>query len=136
MNTETTLNNLYEKITAAELDEAVGIRLAYLTGNEEFSLFGAEIAPYKSVAAHYHNSGIEIYQILEGNGTMLTGKPDRNNNVTWNKPLKVKKGDCFTINEGIVHQLISKCDSKLIAIFGCPKAHLSSDRIVVNGFVD
>lgn len=133
MDVEITLNNLYERISFAELDEAVGIRVAYLTGNDEFSLFCAEIGPYKRVGAHYHTLGIEIYQIVEGNGTMFTGKPNINNNVTWNKPLKVKKGDCFTINEGEVHQLINKCGGKLIAIFGCPKSHLSSDRIVVNG---
>ena len=135
MNVKTTLNNLYERIASAGLDEAVGIRLAYLTGDDEFSLYGAEIGPYKRLAAHYHKSGIEIYQIVEGNGTMFTGNHDCKDNVTtWNKPLKVKKGDCFTIIEGEAHQLLNNSDSNLVVIFGSPKSHLSTDRIVVNGY--
>ena len=73
--------NLYEKIENAKLDDVVGIRIAHLTGNDEFSLFGAEIAPRRKVGAHYHKSGIEMYKIVEGNGIMHTGLPDKNNYV-------------------------------------------------------
>jgi len=135
MNVSKTLSNLYEQISTAELDEAVGIRLAYLTGDNKFSLYGAEISPYKKLAAHYHESGIEIYQIVDGYGTMFTGNHACNDNVTtWNKPLKVNKGDCFTINEGEAHQLLNNSDNKLIVIFGSPKSHLSTDRIVIKGY--
>ena len=134
MNVSKTLSNLYEQISMAELDEAVGIRLAYLTGDDEFSLYGAEIAPYKRLAAHYHESGIEIYQIVEGIGTMFTGNHDCKDNVTtWNRPFNIKKGDCFIINEGEVHQLLNNSDSNLVVIFGAPKSHLSTDRIMIKG---
>ena len=39
MNQTTIVNNLYEIIESAPLDEAVGIRLAHLTGSADFSLF-------------------------------------------------------------------------------------------------
>jgi len=134
MNQRTIVTNLYEKIKNATLDDVVGIRVALLTGSDEFSLFGAEIAPRKKVGAHYHQSGIEIYQIVEGNGMMHTGMPNDNNHVNWHNSVSVKKGDCFTVNEGEVHQLVNEIDSELIVIIGCPKAHLSTDRIVVKGY--
>jgi mannose-6-phosphate isomerase-like protein (cupin superfamily) len=133
---QTIVTNLYEKIENAKLDDVVGIRVAHLTGNEEFSFFGAEIAPRKKVGAHYHTSGIEIYQILEGNGTMHIGISDENNDVKWHNSLSVKKGDCFTVNEGEVHQLVNENNNRLIAIVGCPKSHLSTDRTVVEGYGD
>ena len=136
MNQRKFATNLYEKIENAKLDDVVGIRVAHLTGSDEFSLFGAEIAPRRKVGAHYHKSGIEIYQIVEGNGMMHTGLPDNNNNVNWHNSMRVKKGDCFTVNEGEVHQLANENDSKLIAIICCPKSHLSTDRIVVKGYDD
>ena len=134
MNQRKFATNLYEKIENAKFDYVVGILIAHLTGSDEFSLFGAEIAPRRKVGAHYHKSGIEIYQIVEGNGMMHTGLPDNNNNVNWHNAMRVKKGDCFTVNEGEVHQLANENDSKLIAIICCPKSHLSTDRIVVKGY--
>ena len=133
MDQRTMVTNLYEKIETAKLDDVVGIRVAHLTGSEAFSLFAAEIAPHRKVGAHYHKSGIETYQIVEGNGIMHTGMPDDNNNVNWHNSMRVKKGDCFTVNEGEVHQLVNETHRKLIAIVGCPKSHLSTDRIVVMG---
>ena len=134
MDEQTIVNNLFEKIESAKLDEAVGIRVTHLTGSAEFSFFGAEVGSNKKVGAHYHKSGIEIYQIVEGRGIIHIGRPDSNNKVNWHNTLRVKKGDCFTVNEGEVHQLVNKSDNKLIAIFGCPKSHLSSDRVVVKGY--
>ena len=40
-----------------------------------------------------------MYKIVEGNGMMHTGLPEKNNNVKWHNVMRVKKGDCFTINE-------------------------------------
>jgi mannose-6-phosphate isomerase-like protein (cupin superfamily) len=134
MNQRKFATNLYEKIENAKFDDVVGIRIAHLTGKDEFSLFGAEIAPCRKVGAHYHKSGIEIYHIVEGNGIMHTGLPDNNNNVNWHNSMRVKKGDCFTVDEGEVHQLANENDGKLIAIICCPKSHLSTDRIVVKGY--
>lgn len=136
MNQRLFATNLYEKIEGAKLDGVVGIRIVHLTGSDEFSLYGAEIAPSRKVGAHYHKSGIEMYKIVEGNGIMHTGFPDVDNNVNWHNAMRVKKGDCFTVNEGEVHQLVNENDSRLIAIVCCPKSHLSSDRIVVKGYDD
>lgn len=134
MNQRKFATNLYKTIENAKFDDVVGIRIAHLTGSDEFSLFGAEIAPRRKVGAHYHKSGIEIYHIVEGNGMMHTGMQDDNNNVNWHNSMRVKRGDCFTVNEGEVHQLANENDSKLIAIICCPKSHLSTDRIVVKGY--
>ena len=134
MNQNTIVNNLYEIIESAPLDEAVGIRLAHLTGSAEFSLFAAEIGPKKKVGAHYHKSGIETYQIIEGEGIMHLGKPDSNNTVQWTDSFNVKTGDCFTVNEGEVHQLVNTLDNKLIIVAGCSKAHVTTDRVTVEGY--
>ncbi|MFZ5643688.1 MAG: cupin domain-containing protein [Bacillota bacterium] len=132
---EKRIGNLYEQIAAAKLDPAVGIRIAHLTGSESFSFFGAEIAPHKRIAAHYHKSGEEIYLLIEGEGIMYTGKPDMSGKVEWNPPLILKKGDSFTISQGEVHQLFNDSDNRIIVVFGCPASHLSTDRIIVEGFL-
>jgi len=127
------VNNLYEIIESAPLDEEVGIRIAPLTGNDEFSLLVAEISPKKKVGAHYHESGIETYQIVEGEGVMFLGRPDKNNTVAWSGSFHVKTGDCFTVEAGEVHQLENTLDNRLIIVVGCSKSHVTTDRITVNG---
>ncbi|MCX7708793.1 MAG: hypothetical protein N2484_02970 [Clostridia bacterium] len=129
-------NNLYDMISSAELDPQVGIRIAHLTGDDSFSLFGAEISPYRKIAAHYHHVGPEIYQIIEGDGTMYTGKVTVAGDVDWNPPFHIKTGDCFTISEGEVHQLHNSSGHKMIVVFGCSKTHITTDRSIVNGFND
>lgn len=131
---EKIIGNLYELLKSAEKDPAVGISIARLSGSEQFSLYGAEIAPHSRIAAHYHGSGIEIYLLLEGEGIMYTGKPDSSGSVAWNTPLRLKKGDCFTVSEGEVHQLHNDSDKRVIVVFGCPGSHLSTDRVVVQDF--
>jgi len=133
MDTTSKVSNLYELIASAKLDPAVGIRLGYLTGSEQFSLFGAEIAPQKVLSAHYHENGEEIYQIVEGSGVMYIGELDGVGTVVWETPFNIKKGDCFTIGAGKVHQLCNHTDEKLIAVFGCSTSHLSTDRTIVKG---
>ncbi|MGD9873794.1 MAG: cupin domain-containing protein [Kiritimatiellia bacterium] len=130
------IKNIYEQIKSAPLDPAVGIRVVPLTGGDDFSLFAAEIGPKKRVGAHYHAAGGEIYQIVEGSGTIHIGKPAGAGKTDWLTAAAVKKGDCFTIQEGEVHQLVNDQDERLIALFGCPKSHLSTDRTMVKGFGD
>lgn len=133
MDTASKVNNLYELIASAKLDPAVGIRLGHLTGSEQFSFFGAEIAPQKVLSAHYHENGEEIYQIVEGSGVMYIGGLDDVGAVAWETPFNIKKGDCFTIGAGKVHQLCNNTDEKLIVVFGCSTSHLSTDRTIVKG---
>ncbi|NCB50607.1 MAG: cupin domain-containing protein [Clostridia bacterium] len=133
MGPTSAVTNLYELIASAKLDPEVGIRLGHLTGSEEFSLFGAEIAPKKVLSAHYHENGEEIYQIVEGSGVMYIGELGDGGNVVWEKPFGITRGDCFTIGAGKLHQLCNNTDEKLIAVFGCSKSHLSTDRTIVIG---
>ena len=126
-----TVHNLYTMLASTEPDPKVGVRVGHLSGNEQFSLFGAEIAPQKVLSAHYHRSGDEIYLIIEGNGVMSLGDLDSSGNVVWEPSFHISKGDCFTVEAGRVHRLCNHTDQKLLALFGCPKSHLSSDRIIV-----
>lgn len=128
------IQNIYEKIKSAPLDPAVGIRVVPLVGDDAFMLFAAEIGPRKRVGAHFHGTGLEIYQIVEGRGEMHIGKPLGDGQTHWRATALVEKGDCFTVQEGEVHQLINDHDERLIALFGCPKSHLSTDRTMVQGF--
>jgi mannose-6-phosphate isomerase-like protein (cupin superfamily) len=134
MKISSKINNLYQVIKSANLDETVGIRIGYLTGSDAFSFYGAEIAPFKKVGAHFHESGIEIYQIVQGQGTMHTGIPDENLEVAWQDSFAVQQGDCFTIEEGEVHQLDNDNDHPLLLVVGCPESHLSTNRTVVTGY--
>ena len=127
------IQNIYEKIKSAPLDPAVGIRVVPLVGDDAFTLFAAEIGPRKRVGAHFHATGLEIYQIVEGRGEMHLGKPLGNGQTAWHAVANVQKGDCFTVQEGEVHQLINDHDERLIALFGCPRSHLSTDRTMVKG---
>ena len=134
MEKSSNVKNLYQVIQSAKLDEAVGIRIDYLTGSDLFSFYGAEIAPHKKVGAHFHESGIEIYQIVQGQGCMHTGILNAHMEVDWQDSFIVQKGDCFTIEEGEVHQLDNDHDHPLLLVVGCPKSHLSTNRTVVTGY--
>lgn len=129
----TIINNIYSAIESAPIDEAVGIRLVHLTGSDDFALFAAEIGPNKKVGAHYHESGLEIYQVVEGEGIIHIGKPDSNNAVQWTDSQKVTPGDCFTVNEGDVHQLVNIQNRRMLVIVGCAASHVTTDRIVTKG---
>lgn len=134
MNLEKRVTNLYGALTSAKLDQKVGIKVTHLTGTDNYSFFVAEIAPHKKIPAHYHKSGVEIYQIVEGNGVMYTGNRNSDERISWNPPLQLQQGDCFTVNEGEVHQFFNDSGNKIIVIFGCSKSHLSKDRFFVEGF--
>lgn len=123
--------NFQEALTEAVTDSKVGIKIAPLTGDDTFALYVTEIPGKGKVGAHYHKEGLEVYQILSGNGTMHFGKPQSDNSVIWETPLEVKEGDFFTIPQGTVHQLRNPYQNKLVLVFGCPKSHLGTDRVIV-----
>lgn len=133
MNGISSVNNLYKLIESSELDPEVGIRLGHLSGNKQFSLFGAEIGPQKVLSTHYHESGEEIYLIIEGSGIMYLGELVGSGNVEWEQPFKISKGDCFTVDAKKVHQLRNNTEEKLVAVFGCSQSHLTTDRIILKG---
>jgi mannose-6-phosphate isomerase-like protein (cupin superfamily) len=133
MSADKNIVNIREALLGAQLDSKVGIAIVCLAGNDDFALYAAELAPGKSVTAHYHSKGVEIYHVLEGAGIMHTGIAEDINRVRWNKPLKVKAGDCFNVEEREVHQLQNTGDKRLLVVFGCPNAHLNQDRFIVEG---
>ena len=134
MTEKNAISNIDKILSSAETDPAVGIQVARLTGDDTFSLFCAQIEPGRHVNAHYHASGIEIYLILEGSGNIYLGKPDCEGNVEWEETISLVKEDCFTVQAGTVHQLFNRSAKTLKAIFGCPTAHLGTDRTIVKGF--
>ncbi len=133
MNSTLDLSNIKEALKEAKPDGAVGIRISKLTGNDIVAFYAAGIDGYKRVGAHYHNEGIELYQIIEGTGNIFIGSPRSDGEVDWKEPVKVVAGDCFTVTAGEVHQLINSSGNQLIIVFVCPYSHISTDRTVVKG---
>lgn len=124
------IKNIKKELLKATVDKGSSIKLAKLTGDEKISIFIAEVSPKSILNPHYHKSGIETYQIYKGNGIMKIGDLHEQS-VKWIETIHVKEGDCFTIKEGMVHQLINDTDSPLQAIFSCPSTHLSTDRFFI-----
>lgn len=124
------IQNLYRRVQAAPVDPQTGIRITRITGNDHFSLFAAEIAPRTKLRPHYHEKGVEIYQILKGTGTMKIGRQE-NGTTAWTEEFPVNRGDCFTIEEGMVHQLSNPGTEPLLAAFVCAPSHLGNDRFFV-----
>ncbi len=87
----------------------------------------AELKPLKTLSAHYHNFGSEIYHVLSGegvieNGTIIDGQ------VHWQHSVQVKTGDVFEVKEKVVHQLKNLNSSVLRLAFIAPGNHMGSDR--------
>lgn len=92
-------------------------------------MHATEIAAGAKITAHYHQHGVEIYGILSGTGVIYTAKPsDKGFLNLISKPIQA--GDFFTIEANTTHQLVNTGNEPLLLIFGCPKNHLGSDRIV------
>jgi mannose-6-phosphate isomerase-like protein (cupin superfamily) len=125
------IKNIYSELQKAPLDKQAGIKLIKLTGDSEISVFAAEISPHRALNAHFHEVGIETYQILSGKGLMKVGSL-KNNEVIWHNKINVQTGDCYSINANEVHQIANESDETLLAIFSCPESHLGIDRIFVN----
>jgi len=123
--------NFFEHVKTAKIDPAVGIRIAKVTGDDLMGLYVAELGPHRSVTAHYHQDGSEIYQIVHGEGKIHTGVPMSDDVVAWNTSVWVRSGDCFTVQEGEVHQLENTGSLPMIAIIVCPAAHIGHDRFIV-----
>jgi len=135
MSTTPVVTNFTESLKTAQMDPAVGIRIVKVTGNDQTGLYVAELGASRSVTAHYHKNGSEIYQIIYGEGIIHTGLPSGNDTVTWNQSADLKSGDCFMVEEGQVHQLENTGSEPMIACFVCPAAHIGHDRFIVSGVV-
>ncbi len=124
--------NWEQVLKEGDIDPEVNIRITPLTKNPSFAMYVTEIAPASKVGAHYHQEGIEVYEILRGKGRLYTALPDISNIPTSIVSQQVTAGDFFEIPPGCIHQLANIGDEPLILIFGCPATHLSSDRIITN----
>jgi mannose-6-phosphate isomerase-like protein (cupin superfamily) len=124
------IKNIKTELQNAPLDKNAGIKLIKLTGDENISVYAAEIAPRTKLNPHFHTHGIETYQIFKGNGIIKIGKRI-NSTIEWIESINVQEGDCFFINEESVHQLINDTREPLQAIFSCPEAHLGKDRFFI-----
>jgi mannose-6-phosphate isomerase-like protein (cupin superfamily) len=122
--------NIKNELHKADLDVHAGIKLIKLTGDENISVFAAEISPNTELNPHFHLKGIEIYQIYKGKGLMKIGNRI-NNSVEWVETAEVNEGDCFSIGEGVVHQIINDSENSLQAIFSCRESHIGKDRFFV-----
>lgn len=121
------INNIFDLLEETPVDEKIGIKLIKLTGNRAISVYAGQVAPKTELRAHYHLEGIETYQILSGEGLMKVGHR-KGEGIDWNS-FQVKAGDCFSVQEGEVHQIINESDSeRLLTIFCCPESHTTHDR--------
>ena len=98
--------------------------------DSEMSLMIAELKPEKKLSAHYHTSGSEIYQVLEGEGAMETGAFIEGA-VCWEDRCQLKAGDVFEILPNIVHRLANTSKNSLRLIFLTPPSHLFDDRFFI-----
>lgn len=124
------IKNINQELSKVEIDEKTGIKVTFMTGDSNISVYAAEIAPKTELNPHYHMIGIETYQVLEGNGMMKVGD-FQNNTVRWTETFEVKQGDCFSISSSKVHQIINNSDKSLKTIFTCPSDHLGQDRFFI-----
>ena len=126
------IKNIYKELEKVTPDEKAGIKVDRLTGDDNVSVFVAEIAEHKWVKPHYHQKGVEIYHILDGRGLMKIGRGGRaESRSPGSLEFPVEKGDCFSIPEKTVHQLANTGTARLCAMFICSPTHLSTDRFFV-----
>jgi mannose-6-phosphate isomerase-like protein (cupin superfamily) len=122
--------NVFEELKKAQVDPKVGIKVLKITGDEQISLFAAEIAPGKAVRPHYHEKGVELYHLLQGEGEMKTGRPADGAPV-WEETFRMKKGDAVTILPGKTHTLKNDGKENVYVLFICMPEHLRNDRFFV-----
>ncbi|MEI7475266.1 MAG: cupin domain-containing protein [bacterium] len=123
------LFNTKELLKHLNQDEKSDIQIQKVT-NGVISLFIAELKAGKTLAAHYHNEGDEIYQILAGKGNIEIGELS-GDEVKWINDYTVSSGDIFEIKPKIVHRLSNNSDEALQLIFFTPSNHLNEDRIFI-----
>ena len=124
------VTNIFSALIQAPVDPDAGIRLIKMTGDTAISIYAAEIDPNTELLPHYHLKGIETYQVLAGKGLMKTGEL-KGESFEWTNSFEAIEGDCFSIPEKVVHQIINHMDEKLRLIFSCPESHVGSDRYFV-----
>ena len=123
--------NIYTLLENTPEDPLVKIRITRITGDENLSLYAAILEPGVKVRPHFHKTGIETYQVIEGEGVIKIGRPE-GTKVIWTDTAPVQKGDCFTVEPGIVHQLENTGQVPMYASFCCSPDHLAGDRFFID----
>ncbi|MCX8514833.1 MAG: cupin domain-containing protein [Burkholderiales bacterium] len=111
-------------IDQCKVDGSVGIRIAKIAGDANFSTYITEIDPGKSVNPHYHENGEEHYHIIKGNGQIYLKDVTTLQETTTD----VSAGSSFVVAENVLHKLTNTGNETLILMFSCPVQHLETDR--------
>ena len=102
--------------------------LKLIDGKTSFLI--AELKPGKTLPAHYHSEGSEIYHILSGKGNLEIGCSSEGK-VVWEGCHEINSGDVFEIKSNVVHRLSNEGNESLIIIFITPPSHLGDDRFFI-----
>ena len=124
------VSNINNCLNSINTDEKVGVKVAFLTGDEKMSVFAIELTKGQFIPAHYHKKDIETYFILNGYGIVYTGTIE-NNNILWNPEKEVNTGDCFTIYPGEIHGFKNISEETLRIIATAPLIHSQDDRYFI-----
>lgn len=116
-----------DEIANCAYDSTVGIKIAKLAGNKDFSTFITEIDESKSVNPHYHKNGDEHYHIVSGDGEIYL-----KNVVTGEENFYIVSAhQSFVVPENTLHKLTNTGSKPLVLMFSCPTSHLDSDRYLL-----
>jgi mannose-6-phosphate isomerase-like protein (cupin superfamily) len=110
-------------------DEKSDIQIKKVTDGT-MAVYIAELQGGKKLSAHYHNEGDEIYQILDGEGTIEIGELS-GDGVIWKDRLEVKAGDVFNVAPKKVHRLSNQSTENLRLVFFTAASHLGDDRTFI-----
>jgi mannose-6-phosphate isomerase-like protein (cupin superfamily) len=86
---------------------------------ERLSIAKITIPPRTSVEKHYHPQSEEVYQIIDGEGTMLLDQATR----------KVGPGEVIPIPTGSWHSIDNQSDQDLVMIVTCSPPWTSEDQV-------
>ncbi len=127
------VTEVLDKVSAAPLDEKVGIRHIQIEAGKRWGYHVAEVASV--VNPHVHMKGLELYYVLRGKGKMHTGQvsPEEGDYVAdWTNAIDAKEGDAFAIPGGYAHSLENTGKEPIVIMFRCPDDHLTDkDRFMV-----
>lgn len=126
--------NWRRALRTVPVDPAVGIKRVPLAGDSKIMVSVLELQPGRKIEAHVHSNGIDVIHVLKGRGEVYTGV-EKGGMVLWNDPTKIKVGDIFSIEPGIIHQFKNLSDKQgLFLTFSCPLSHFCADLTLVEGF--
>lgn len=109
-------------------DIAVGIKIAKLSGDANFSTYLTSIDPGKSVNPHYHKHGEEHYHIIEGAGEIVLTDVISKVSTT----ISLRANNSLVVSANTLHQLRNTANVPLVLMFSCPESHLDKDRYLLD----